>query len=58
MSKKIRIAVNGPGRIGRAIIRAVDRNRFKALNAIREAVDKASAKAQARVDSVISQREV
>jgi len=43
---------------GRALIRAVDRNRFKALNAIREAVDKASAKAQARVDSVISQREV
>ena len=43
---------------GRALIRAVDRNRFKALNAIREAVDKASAKAQSRVDSVISQREV
>ena len=43
---------------GRALIRAVDRNRFRALNAIREAVDKASAKAQARVDSVISQREV
>jgi len=43
---------------GRAVILAVDRNRFRALNAIREAVDKASAKAQARVDSVISQREV
>lgn len=43
---------------GRALIRAVERNRFRALNAIRDAVDKASAKAQARVDSVISQREV
>lgn len=43
---------------GRALIRAVDNSRHKALNAIREAVDKASAKAQARVDAAISQREV
>lgn len=43
---------------GRALIRAVDDSRYKALNAIREAVDKASAKAQARVDAAISQREV
>ena len=43
---------------GRALIRAVDNNRYKALSAIREAVDKASAKAQARVDAAISQREV
>jgi hypothetical protein len=43
---------------GRALIRAVDNNRYKALNGIREAVDKASAKAQARLDAIISQREV
>jgi hypothetical protein len=43
---------------GRALIRAVDNNRYKALNGIQEAVDKASAKAQARVDSIVSQREV
>jgi hypothetical protein len=43
---------------GRALIRAVDNNRYKALNAIREAVDKASAKAQQRVDSIVNQREV
>jgi hypothetical protein len=43
---------------GRALIRAVDNNRFKALQGIREAVDKATAKAQARLDAIISQREV
>ena len=43
---------------GRALIRAVDNSRYKALRGIREAVDKASAKAQARVDAAISQREV
>jgi hypothetical protein len=43
---------------GRALIRAVDNNRYKALNAIREAVDKASSKAQQRVDSIVNQREV
>jgi hypothetical protein len=43
---------------GRALIRAVDNNRYKALNSIREAVDKASEKAQKRVDAVVSQREV
>jgi hypothetical protein len=43
---------------GRALIRAVDNNRYKALNGIRGAVEKASAKAQARVDSIVSQREV
>jgi hypothetical protein len=43
---------------GRALIRAVDNNRYKALNGIRDAVEKASAKAQARVDSIVSQREV
>lgn len=43
---------------GRALIRAVDNSRYKALQGIREAVNKASAKAQARVDAAISQREV
>jgi hypothetical protein len=43
---------------GRALIKAVENNRYKALQKIREAVDKASAKAQARVDAAISQREV
>jgi hypothetical protein len=43
---------------GRALIRAVDNKRYKALQGIREAVEKASAKAQARVDAAVSQREV
>ena len=43
---------------GRALIRVVENKRYKALQKIREAVDKASAKAQARVDAAISQREV
>ena len=43
---------------GRALIKAVENKRYKALQGIREAVDKASAKAQARVDAAISQREV
>jgi len=43
---------------GRALIRAVENKRYKALQGIREAVEQASAKAQARVDAAISQREV
>ncbi len=43
---------------GRALIRAVDNNRYKALQGIKEAVDRASEKAQRRVDAIVGFREV
>lgn len=43
---------------GRALIRAVDNNRYKALRAIQEAVNIASEKAQRRMDAIVGFREV